>query len=190
MLNQGRRCWRPPSPQGLWMPSMKLGSASLRQSRHFRRCGSMRLQEMPARSISEWNLTNCSMGKFMFDFEAPIILFNRWFIFLEIYLPFSTLDRIQNVHQQVDNEDSFDLCTCWSDRKISFLYGSPDFWYFQRSAAVIDIGTMSFSFSQALISETCPLTQPMGSDGQSQVKYYQKSCLERTRATASISCWC
>ena len=28
---------------------------------------------------------------------------------------------------------------------------------------------MSFSFSQALISETCPLTQPMGSDGQSQV---------------------
>jgi len=27
---------------------------------------------------------------------------------------------------------------------------------------------MSFSFSQALISETCPLTQPMGSDGQSQ----------------------
>ena len=28
---------------------------------------------------------------------------------------------------------------------------------------------MSFSFSQALISDTCPLTQPMGSDGQSQV---------------------
>ena len=28
---------------------------------------------------------------------------------------------------------------------------------------------MSFSFTQALISETCPLTQPMGSDGRSQV---------------------
>ena len=31
---------------------------------------------------------------------------------------------------------------------------------------------MSFSFSQALISETCPLTQPMGSDGQSQVTHH------------------
>ena len=31
------------------------------------------------------------------------------------------------------------------------------------------LGIMSFSFSQALISETCPLTQPLGSDGQSQV---------------------
>ena len=49
----------------------------------------------------------------------------------------------------------------------------PFFLYFQRSAADVNIGTMSFSFSQALISETCPLTQPMGSDGQSQVKYYQ-----------------
>ena len=179
MLNQVRRCWRPPSPQGLWMLSMKLGSASLRQSRHFQRCGSMRLQEMPARSISEWNLTNCSMGKFMFDFEAPIILFNRWFIFPEIYLPFSTLYRFQIVQQEVDDEDWIDLCTCWTDRKLSFFYDSPYFWYFQRSAADVNIGTMSFSFSQALISETCPLTQPMGSDGQSQVKDYQKSYLER-----------
>ena len=30
---------------------------------------------------------------------------------------------------------------------------------------------MSFSFSQALISETCPFTQPLGSDGHSQVLY-------------------
>ena len=30
---------------------------------------------------------------------------------------------------------------------------------------------MSFSFSQALISETCPLTQPMGSDVHSQVTH-------------------
>ena len=32
---------------------------------------------------------------------------------------------------------------------------------------------MSFSFSQALLSETCPLTQPMGSDGHSQGTIHQ-----------------
>jgi len=37
---------------------------------------------------------------------------------------------------------------------------------------------MSFSFSQALISETCPLTQPMGSDGQSQ-EYERESQLSQ-----------
>ena len=31
------------------------------------------------------------------------------------------------------------------------------------------VEAMSFSFSQALISETCPFTQPLGSDGHSQV---------------------
>ena len=41
----------------------------------------------------------------------------------------------------------------------------------ESSLAAWSLGgdNMSFSFSQALISETCPLTQPMGSDGRSQV---------------------
>merc|ERR1719357_745482 len=40
------------------------------------------------------------------------------------------------------------------------------------------VEAMSFSFSQALISETCPFTQPLGSDGHSQ-DYERESALTR-----------
>jgi len=44
---------------------------------------------------------------------------------------------------------------------------------------------MSFSFSQALISETCPLTQPMGSDGQSQ-DYERESQLSQEQFSQEL----
>jgi len=44
---------------------------------------------------------------------------------------------------------------------------------------------MSFSFSQALISETCPLTQPMGSDGRSQ-EYERESQLSQEQFSQDL----
>ena len=49
----------------------------------------------------------------------------------------------------------------------SKISARPPTFISRRRESCVD--AMSFSFSQALISETCPFTQPVGSDGHSQV---------------------
>ena len=49
----------------------------------------------------------------------------------------------------------------------SKISARPPTFISRRRESCVD--AMSFSFSQALISETCPFTQPVGGDGHSQV---------------------